>query len=259
MFFVDSHCHLLSFASNEIEQIVLSAKKQNISTLVTISTQVDDFEKNYQITKYFDNTYMSIGIHPEYAEKSQKTSEELIKYVEMFSDKTIAIGETGLDYYYPGFDKKKQKYLFEQHLIAASNLNLPISIHTRSAEEDTIEILSKYKKNNQILLHCFSSNEDLLNYGIENHFYFSASGIITFNKADNVRNAFKKIPLNRILIETDSPYLAPVPYRGKKNEPSFLVKTAEKLAEIKQVSMQEISEITTTNFFNLFPKAKKTC
>ncbi|MCQ2965198.1 MAG: TatD family hydrolase [Alphaproteobacteria bacterium] len=259
MFFIDSHCHLLSFDQNEIEKIISSAKDQNVLSFVTISTQIDDFEKNYQIAKRFDNIYISIGIHPEYAEISQKTSDELIQYVNKFLDKTIAIGETGLDYYYPGFNKNKQKYLFEQHLIAASKLNLPVSIHTRSAELDTIDILSKHKENKKILLHCFSSDENLLNYGLENDFYFSASGIITFNKAEEVRTAFKKIPLDRILIETDSPYLAPTPYRGKKNEPSFLVKTAEKLAEIKQISVQDISNVTTTNFYNLFTKAKKIC
>lgn len=258
MYLVDSHCHLLCFEQNEINKILYSAQNNNIKTLVSISTQVNDFEKNYQIASKFENIYMSVGIHPEYAQNSLKTSNEIIDYVKKFSDQTIAIGETGLDYYYPGYDKEKQKYLFEQHLIAASNLHLPVSIHTRSAEQDTIDILSKYK-NNLILLHCFSSNEDLLNYGLENDFFFSASGIITFNKADEVRNAFKKIPIEKILIETDSPYLAPIPYRGKKNEPAYLIKTAEKLAEIKQMKLQDISKITTENFFNLFSRAKKSC
>ena len=192
------------------------------------------------------------GIHPHEA-KNDKVSYKLIVNQINENEKIIGIGETGLDFYYNLSDKSDQIRSFEEHIKAAIELNKPLIIHSRNAEDSTFEILNKYKKNNlKILMHCFTGSKLFAEKLLDLNSYFSASGIITFKNSIDLQETFKYIPLEKVLIETDSPYLAPVPNRGKKNEPSFVKYTAEKLALIKDVSTKQLIKVTTNNFNTLF-------
>ena len=196
----------------------------------------------------------TIGIHPHEADNNKINLEFIIDNLNE-NKKIIGIGETGLDFYYDNSDREKQIKSFKIHIEAALKSNIPIIIHSRNAEEKTFEILNGYKNDNlKILMHCFTGSQKFADKLLSLNTYFSASGIITFKNSVNLQNTFNSLPLDRILIETDSPFLAPVPYRGKKNEPSFIDFTASKLAEIKDMEKSEIIKITTNNFNNLFFK-----
>lgn len=255
---VDSHCHLdYSDLSNDIDNIVERAKLNNIGTMVSICTNISNFSSVKEISQRFDNIYCSVGVHPHAAsEEGQRSPNKIIEYCEY--KKVIGIGETGLDYYYEFSTKKDQKSNFLVHIQAARETGLPLIIHSRDADEEMIDLLeSEYMKEPFLgVMHCFSSSKELAVAALNIGFYISFSGIITFKKADDLRLIAKEVPINKILIETDAPYLAPVPNRGKGNEPSFLIHTAKKLAEIKEVSYEHLSEITTSNFFKLFKRAE---
>ncbi|MCQ2915094.1 MAG: TatD family hydrolase [Alphaproteobacteria bacterium] len=253
---IDSHCHLTYFSDQEQDEIVKRAKNIGVSKVVSIGTKLSETDKLISLAKkYPDYIYITVATHPEYANEFQNTYQDVINEVNK-SDKIIAIGEPGLDYYYSPDNKKEQLNLFEEHLKAAEILDIPVCIHTRNAEDDTIELLKKYPKV-KFLLHCFSSEKRLLDYALERDMYISASGIITFKKSIELCELFKYVPINRLLVETDTPYLAPVPYRGKTNEPSYVVKTAEKLAQIKEVTLEELCKETTNNFYRFFKRAKR--
>ena len=250
---IDSHCHLdheplLSDLSNVIKR----SKEVGIKKLLTISTSFESFSRIRSIVNKDEMIFGTIGIHPHETNKNKITSDMIIKNITE-NDKIIGIGETGLDFYYNHSDKVDQIKSFEEHIKAATKLNIPLIIHSRNAEEDTFNILNEFKKYNlKILMHCFTGSKNFAEKLLDLNTFFSASGIITFKNSSDLQETFKFIPLNKILIETDSPFLAPVPNRGKKNEPSFIDFTAKKLAEIKGVNKSEIDKITTTNFNNLF-------
>ena len=250
---IDSHCHLdheplVSDLNNVIER----SKKMGIKKLLTISTSYESFERVAKIVNKDAIIYGTIGIHP-HETKDNKISADFIAENLAKNSKIIGVGETGLDFFYTNSDKINQIDSFKVHIEAAIKSNKPIIIHSREAEDETFEILNGYRnKDLKILMHCFTGSKNFAKKLLKLNAYFSASGIITFKNASDLRETFKFLPLDKILIETDSPFLAPVPNRGKKNEPSFIDFTAQKLADIRNISKSDIITSTTDNFNKLF-------
>ena len=250
---IDSHCHLdheplLSDLSNVLKR----SKDVGIKKLLTISTSFESFSRIKDIVNKDEIIYGTVGIHPHESDTNKITKIEIVKSLKE-NPKIIGIGETGLDYYYNNSDKEKQITSFKTHIEAAIECDVPIIVHSRNAEDDTFNILNDYKGHNpRILMHCFTGSEKFSEKLLTLNSYFSASGIITFKNSVNLQKTFRSLPLDKLLIETDSPYLAPVPNRGKKNEPSFIDFTANKLSEIKEISKQELIDKTTDNFNRLF-------
>ena len=250
----DSHCHLNhADFGDETDAVVKRALAAGVSRLVTIGTRLENTAELVALAHKYSNVFATVGVHPEYVAEREVSADEIAQAATS-DEKIIALGEAGFDYFYDPNTKEAQRKLFKNHLIAARKTGLPLVIHTRCAEQDTIDALSEFPDVTGVL-HCFSSNAALAKFGLEQGWYLSASGILTFKKAQEIRDIFADVPLNRLLVETDAPYLAPVPYRGKRNEPSFVVKTAEMLAEIKGVSLEDLAKITTENFLTLFTKA----
>lgn len=258
MSFVDSHCHLdFPDYGEELDAIVKRAMDIGVTRMVTIGTKLDEIERLLKISEAYPNIFIAVGIHPEYA-KEYKDEGQIFEKICSYAShpKVIGIGETGLDYHYGADNKEIQKEVFRIHLKAAKQTKLPIIVHSREAETDTAKLLNEEAdKSLTGVLHCFTSKAELAKAGLKLGFYISASGVITFKKADELRDIFQTVPLDKLLIETDAPFLSPTPYRGKRNEPAFVIKTAEMLAEIKQVSLQKIADETTNNFLTLFKKA----
>ena len=250
---IDSHCHLdHEPLQSDLSNIIKRSKDVGIEKLLTISTSVESFKKIKKIIKEDEIIYGTIGIHPHETDNNEISIDYIVKNFEE-NPKIIGIGETGLDFYYNNSDKEKQIKSFKKHIEASIKTNSPLIVHSRNAEDETFEILNKYQDEKlKILMHCFTGSKNFAEKLLKLNAFFSASGIITFKNSIDLQETFKILPLEKILIETDSPYLAPVPNRGKKNEPSFLSYTAQKLADIKDLSKQEITKITTKNFNNLF-------
>ena len=250
---IDSHCHLdHEPLFNNLDDILKRSKEVGIQKLLTICTTFKSYEKIKELVKRDDIIYGTYGIHPHEAKNDKINSKMIIDQINN-NDKIIGIGETGLDFYYNHSDKSDQLISLEEHIIAAIELNIPLIIHSRNAEQETLEIFEKFKNNNlKILMHCFTGSKNFAKKLLNFNAYFSASGIITFKNSTDLQETFKFIPLEKMLIETDSPYLAPVPNRGKKNEPSFVKYTAEKLALIKDVSTKHLIKVTSSNFNTLF-------
>ena len=250
---IDSHCHLdHEHLYENINDVLKRSKEVGIEKLLTICTTLESFNRIKILIKKDEIIFGTFGIHPHEAQNDKITSDLIIKKIKQ-TNKIIGIGETGLDFYYNHSDKDNQIKSFEEHIKASIELDIPLIIHSRNAEDETLKIFNKYKDNKlKILMHCFTGSkkfaENLLTLGA----YFSASGIITFKNSLELQETFKFIPLDKILIETDSPYLAPVPNRGKQNEPSFVKYTAQKLADIKQISNLDLIKNTTSNFNTLF-------
>ena len=250
---IDSHCHLdHEPLKSDLSNIIKRSKDVGIEKLLTISTSVESFQKIKNIINEDEIIFGTIGIHPHETENNEISIDYIVKNFEE-NPKIIGIGETGLDFYYNNSDKEKQIKSFKKHIEASIKTNSPLVIHSRNAEDETFEILNKYQGEKlKILMHCFTGSKNFAEKLLKLNAFFSASGIITFKNSIDLQETFKILPLEKILIETDSPYLAPVPNRGKKNEPSFLSYTAQKLADIKDISKKEITKITTKNFNNLF-------
>ena len=252
---IDSHCHLdHEPLLNNLDDVIKRSKDVGIKKLLTISTSLESFSKVKKIVNKDEIIYGTIGIHPHETKNNVIDSDFIVKSLEE-NKKIIGIGETGLDFYYNNSEKDIQLNSFRIHIEASLKTNVPIIIHSRDAEVETFNILDEYKDQNlKILMHCFTGSQKFAEKLLNFNSYFSASGIITFKNAIDLQKTFKFLPLDRILIETDSPFLAPVPYRGKKNEPSFIDFTAAKLAEIKKLSKMDLIEKTTNNFNHLFFK-----
>ncbi len=250
---IDSHCHLDHEQLNsDLSNVIKRSKDVGIEKLLTISTSFESFKKIKDIITEDEIIFGTIGIHPHETDNNEISVDEIVKNFGE-SPKIIGIGETGLDFYYNNSDKEKQIKSFKKHIEASIKTNSPLIIHSRNAEDETFEILNQYHdKKLKILMHCFTGSKSFAEKLLKLNAFFSASGIITFKNSLDLQETFKFLPLDKILIETDSPYLAPVPNRGKKNEPSFLSFTAQKLADIKNLTKQEITKITTTNFNKLF-------
>jgi TatD DNase family protein len=251
---IDSHCHLdHSPLYEKLDEIVNRAELSGVVCLLTISTSLKSFEMVKKIILKYKNIYGSIGIHPHESKDHINVDKKILISLRNKNNKIIAIGETGLDFYYQKTDKLIQKKKFVEHIEAAINLDLPIIVHSRNAEIDTFNILKDFSSRNpKILMHCFTGSSDFSKKMLSLGAYISLSGIITFNKSKELQGIASLIPIDRLLIETDSPYLAPIPKRGTANEPSFIKYTAMKLAEIKQISYNDLIVYTSNNFNKLF-------
>ena len=249
---IDSHCHLdHEPLVDNIKEVLSRCKKEGINKVLTISTTLSGFPKILEIVDKDEMIFGTFGIHPHETDTDQLSKDEIIKKIKS-NDKIIGGGETGLDFYYNNSDKDKQIESFKNHINAALDLDIPLIVHSRNAELETYEILKNSHNSLKILMHCFTGSLPFAIKLMEFNTYFSASGIITFKNSTDLQNTFKELPLERLLIETDSPFLAPEPMRGKKNEPSFVRYTLKKLSELKDIDTQELDKITTDNFNRLF-------
>ena len=252
---VDSHCHLdYPVIYNQLDNIVKRAKENKIRYLLTICTTLESFEKIKLIIKKYKDIYGTFGIHPHETEKYTNVDSKFIVNIKNKYKKIIGIGESGLDYYYNHSEKKIQKKSFLQHIEAAKELNIPLIVHSRNAEFDTYDILKSEKKNSnlKIIIHCFTGSKDFAKKLVNINCYISVSGIITFKNSPELDSTISSIPIENLLVETDAPYLSPEPYRGKSNEPSYIIYTMKKLSQIKNVSVETAMKNTTSNFKNLF-------
>ena len=250
---IDSHCHLDHEPLHEnLSDVISRSKDVGITKILTICTTFDSFENIKTIVEIDQMIYGTYGIHPHETASNRVDKQTIIRSVNE-NKKIIGIGETGLDFFYNHSDKERQITSFKAHIEAAIELNKPIIIHSRDAEKETFEILSLYQnKSLKILMHCFTGSLEFSKKLLTLDASFSASGIITFKNSTELQNTFKTIPLEKLLIETDSPFLAPIPMRGKKNEPSFIKFTLEKLSNLKEITVKKMSKITTDNFNKLF-------
>ena len=250
---IDSHCHLdhEPLFSN-INEVIKRSKAIGVKKILTISTNLKSFENIKKIIEIDSIIYGTIGIHPHESSKDIVNSNYLVENANKHK-KIIGIGETGLDFYYENSKKNDQIDSFIKHIEASISLNCPLIVHSRNAEQETFEILKKYKNSNiKILMHCFTGSKEFAQKLMDLDVYFSASGIITFKNSVDLQETFKFINKERILIETDSPFLAPIPMRGKKNEPSYIKYTLEKLSQLKSINFNELEIITNNNFEKLF-------
>lgn len=253
---IDSHCHLdFPDFAEEREAIIQRARQAGVGLMLTISTRLDQFDRVLAVAEAYPDVYCTVGIHPHEADDHVDVA--AAKLVELTRHpKVVGIGETGLDYFYEHSDREAQKTCFLAHIQAARETGLPVVIHTRDADEDTAAIIEAEMAKGRFkgLLHCFSSGHALAELAVKHDMMVSFSGILTFNKAREVQHSAQTLPLNHVLVETDAPYLAPVPLRGKRNEPSYVVHTAAFLAKLKQIGIAEVTEATTANFLRLFGK-----
>ena len=251
----DSHCHLdYPNLYNELDDVVNRAIKNDVKLLLTICTTVESFKRIKLIVDKYKNIYGTFGIHPHETKNFKNMTDALIIGYKNESKKIIGIGETGLDYYYNHSDKNIQKKIFAQHIEAAKELDIPLIVHSRDAEIDTFDILKSYMKNSKLktIIHCFTGSKDFAKKIINIGCYISISGIITFKDSSELSETISSIPIDKLLVETDSPYLTPIPNRGKSNEPSFITHTIEKLSIIRNIEKKVIIENTTNNFRKLF-------
>lgn len=256
--FTDSHCHINADDFNDDrEDAVIRARTMRVDYILDVCDDIADMPRLIKFCENHRHVYTSVGVHPELADKYDNISDvDILNYVQ--SPKVIGIGECGLDYHYNADTKEKQLKLLQQHITAAQKSGLPLIIHNRESDDDMITLLKEAYKKQKFKgeLHCFSSSEKLAEFALSIGFYLSASGIITFKKSEDIRQIFQNVPVNRLLIETDSPYLAPIPHRGQRNEPAFVVNTAEVLANLKKMDIEELAQVTTDNFLTLFSKAR---
>lgn len=252
---VDSHCHLdFPDFAEDLDEIVARAERAGVGLMLTICTHVSRFETIAAVAERYPSVYCTVGIHPHEAAKEPEMTAETLVALAASRPKVVGFGETGLDFFYEHSPRAEQEAQFRAHIAAARQADLPVVIHTREAEADTVRILRDEMASGPFrgLLHCFSSSQALAEEAVEMGLYISLSGIITFKKADALRKTVAALPLDRLLVETDAPYLAPVPQRGKRNEPAYTVHTARCVAEIKGLSEEQVATATTENFFRLF-------
>ncbi len=254
---VDSHCHLdFPDLQSRLPEILEAAQAADVARLVTISTHVARYDTYRALAEANDAVFFTVGTHPHNA--AEEPDVPAARLVELSAHpRCIALGEAGLDYHYDKSPRDVQRKVFRTHIEAAQETGLPLVIHARNADEDMIEILSEEMGRGRFsaVLHCFSSGEKLAQVGVELGLYVSFSGILTFRNSEDIRRIAAAVPHDRLLVETDAPYLAPVPFRGKTNEPAYVAHTARVLAEVIGVSNDEIAKITTDNFYRLFSKA----
>ncbi|MCP4328863.1 MAG: TatD family hydrolase [Alphaproteobacteria bacterium] len=256
---VDSHCHLdFPDFETELDDVVGRAGEAGVGCMVTICTHLSRFPSVLAVAERYGNIFCSVGVHPhEAAPEGVRDPAELID--RSAHPKVVGIGETGLDYYYKHSPPDAQRASFRAHIEAARETQMPLIVHTRDADADTIEILTEEVAQGALpgLIHCFSTSRQLAEKAIELGFYISLSGIVTFKAAEDLRTTVQDLPLDRLLIETDAPYLAPVPKRGRRNEPAFVAYTAACVADLKGLEPEALAAATTRNFFRLFTKVPR--
>lgn len=259
MMLVDSHCHLDYYKEEggELDAVVERARSAGVGTMVTIGTRISRFDEVRRIAERYDNVYCSVGIHPH--EAASEPEVDVARIVELCRHpKVIGVGETGLDFYYDRSPRDRQAEVFRTHIAAAVAAGLPLIVHSRDADVETAQMLVDGTSGGSLsgLIHCFSTTRQLSDKAIEIGFSISFSGILTFKNALELRDIAKEIPIDRLLVETDAPYLAPVPFRGKRNEPAYVAHTARQLAELRGIDVGDMAAATTANFFRLFTKAR---
>jgi TatD DNase family protein len=259
MMLVDHHCHL-DFPQLAADRagLLARARAAGVGVLVTISTRIRQLPELIAIAEANNDVYCSVGTHPHNAhEELDIPLEEIVRLTE--HPKVVAVGEAGLDYYYQHSTPEAQAEGFRRHIAAARATGLPLEIHTREADADTAAILEEEHAKGAFpaILHCYTGGPDLAARALALGLYVSFTGVVTFKKSEALRDIAASVPLDRLLVETDSPFLAPEPYRGKTNEPSYVVHTAETLAQVKGVSLDELAAATTENFFRLFGKVRR--
>jgi len=255
---VDSHCHLdFPDFTDELDAVMDRATDAGVGTILTICTHLTRFDRVVALAERFDNVFCTVGVHPhEAAREPRVTAEDLARMAD--HPKVVGFGETGLDYYYEHSPRAEQQHSFRAHIAAARIAGLPLVVHTRNADADTARILGEEQEKGPFtgVLHCFSSTLELAETAIEMGLYISFSGVVTFKKTEELRATAAALPLDRVLVETDAPYLAPVPKRGKRNEPSYVAYTASEVARVRAMDSEAFAEATTDNFFRLFTKAR---
>ena len=256
---VDSHCHLdFPDYAGTVDDVVARARAAGVGTCLTIGTELKRFDGVRAVAEKFADVWCSVGVHPHESEKELLDSSAAL--VEAAAHpKVVGLGETGLDYFYEHSPRGPQQQNFRAHIQAARQTGLPVIVHTRDADDDTIAILEDEMAKGVFtgLIHCFTGTRRLADAALGLGLYISVSGIATFKKSQDLRDVIATVPLERLLVETDAPFLAPVPHRGKTNEPAFVVHTAAMLAELKGITPQELAEATTENFFRLFTKVAR--
>lgn len=252
---VDSHCHLdrldLSQRDGGLEKVIADARDRGVSHLLTVAVDLDSSKSLLDITAKYPNVYSSVGAHPLQDENPPIPSVEDIVSLAGAS-KVVAVGETGLDNHYGADSYEWQRESFINHLIAAQDVHKPVIIHTREARKETMDLLNNYSLERAGVMHCFTETWEMAKAALDLGFYISFSGIVTFKNAEDLRQVVAKVPLDRLLIETDSPWLAPIPYRGKQNEPQYVYEVAQCVADIKKIDLASLAQATTDNFFQLF-------
>lgn len=256
---VDSHCHL-DFPDFGAERaaVLARARAAGVGTMLTIGTKLTEFDRVRAIAEAEPDVWCSVGIHPhEAASEPDVDTAELVRLAD--HPRVVAIGECGLDFFYDHSPRDRQEAVFRVHAVAARTAGLPLIVHSRDADDDMIRVLTEESGGGRLrgVLHCFSSGRRLAEEAVRLGFYVSFSGILTFKKAEELREIARDLPADRLLVETDAPYLAPIPHRGKRNEPAFVGHTAARLAEVRGVSAAEIETLTTDNFFRLFDRAQR--
>lgn len=255
---VDSHCHLdrlkLNKYSDNLDAALQFARDQGVGKMLCVGISLENRQAVMDIANRYDDVVASVGVHPLDVQSGLATQEQLVKWAA--SSKVVALGESGLDYYYSEDDKELQQQSFAVHLCAAAKAELPVIVHTRNARQDTLDLIKTHGcRESAGVLHCFTESWEMAKAALDMNYYISFSGIVTFKNAAELREVVKKMPLDRLLIETDSPYLAPVPFRGKPNEPAYVRQVAEFISELKGLSYESLCEITGENFHRLFRKA----
>lgn len=254
---IDSHCHLdFNDFEEDIESIIDRAKENGVTAILNAGNNINELDQQLKLSEHYPFIYTAVGVHPHNASEYENiTSEELIEKSK--HKKIVGIGECGLDYHYEYSPRDVQRKVFIEHIKAAQETGLPLIIHNRDSDDDMIEILDKHYKEKPFTgeIHCFSSSKKLADFALSIGFFLSASGMITFNKSGDLREIFKSVPIDKILVETDAPFLAPIPMRGRRNEPAFVVYTAERLAQLRNIPLEELSQQTSDNFYKLFRKA----
>lgn len=256
---VDSHCHLdrlkLEDLGGSLDKVLIQARAKNIEHFLCVCVTLNDFAQMAQAVQPYSDVSISCGVHPLYKEEMFDKA-ELLNLASQ--DKVVAIGETGLDYFYSEETKPWQQQAFRHHCQVAVELDKPLIIHTRNARQDTLDILKQEQADKcGGVLHCFTESLAMAKAAIDLNFYISISGIVTFGNASELRDVVRALPLERLLVETDSPWLAPKPYRGKQNQPAYVHEVAQFIADLKGISLAELAEITTNNFYNLFKQIKR--
>ncbi len=262
MTLIDSHCHLdFPELAADQDNVVARARVAGVGRFLTISTHITKTAQVLAVAEKYPDVYCSIGVHPHHVAEEGQQVDTAALVAHAIHPKVVALGETGLDYFYDTAPRARQEESFRAHLRAGIATGLPIIVHSREAEDDTARMIAEERRGHEGkltgVMHCFSSRRILAEAALELGFYISLSGILTFKKSEDLRAIAKDVPLDRLLVETDAPYLAPEPMRGKTNEPAYVVHTAAVLAKIKGVSAEEIAAITTENFYRLFPKVAR--
>ena len=258
--FVDSHCHLdrlkLNVYDQSLDAAIEAASENNVQAMLCVCISDENRHQVISIAEKYPHICASVGVHPCDVSEEALSAEQLISWVAE-SKKVVAVGETGLDYYHSQAFVEQQKKSFEVHLQVGAELNLPVIVHTRNAREDTIDLIREHgSEESSGVLHCFTESWEMAKQALDMNYYISLSGIVTFKNTHELKDIAKKIPADRLLIETDSPYLAPVPFRGKPNEPKYVKYVGEYLAGLRGVSVEELAATTTENYYRLFHGAQ---